>query len=561
MWLQFFSQNAHFVINLFAALACMGICWLYFDAWSNRHALKELFKWTGFAALGASFLFQATIIEQSVLGKSLLGHWTVGLVIASRVIAYTLIVLGQITDPLQAVPKNTGLALDEDAQAETDLAAKQDAVIPTKIAVTNDSSGENNKAAAILPIVSLSTKLLLPFGGLAIAGLYWRRATTGLERHLKPVAKAFLLFAISDAIALVSLLRTTSNPLLYTWVAAFGWIWWLQQLALLGGVVILGLWTWSYLLERFFSQLFMIFSSMVVIVFMVVSVGFTGLLLRNIQSDTLVNLKTAANVLNYALTAKQGETASAAAQLAGSSDVATSIGARDREKLNSLTTDYLSDKKLTGLIITNQSGQVLLRAEDTDQWGDSLSGDALVKRALLGLNQSTISVLEGVGSPSVHVRSAVAVKDATGNVVGSIVTSLALDSAFVDGIKQSTGLQSSVYGASTLAATTLTTANGKTRSVGVKLSDANIKNQVLVSGKSYSGVANLQNRQMLAVFLPIKDVDNASIGMLLIAQPQSSILATAGHSVELTFLITAALLLLSILPIYYIVKSLTKQLT
>jgi hypothetical protein len=556
MWLQFFAENAHFAINLLAALVCMGVCWLYLDAWSNRHAPKELFKWLGFGALGLSFLFQSTIIEQSVLGKSLLGHYAVAVVIVTRLIAYLMIITGQIIDPLQAVPKSKGLDLN--------IQDNKKSPRPKTAINIGDDDAETvvpKKSLAIVSAVGLSSKWLMPIGGFLISLLYWRRATKGLERHLKPVAIAFFFIAMSDLIALASLLRATTNPSLYSWVAAFGSIWWLQQLVLLAGAIVLGRWIWSYLLERLFSQLFMIFTGVIAVVFLIVSVGFTGLLLHNIQNDSLVNLSTAANVLDYALKAKQSETNSAAQQLAGSSDVAAAIVARDRVVLQKLTANYIVSKKLTGLIITNESGQVLLRGEDTERWGDSLSGDSLVNRTLLGGNESTVNTYQGVNAPVLEVRSAAVVKDVTGNVSGSVVATVELGSAFVDGIKHSTGLDSSIYAGKVLTATTLTSSDGKTRPTGVKLSDDKITNQVLKHGNAFSGATNLQHRQMLSAFLPIKDADNVPVGMLLTAQPQSAILLTAGHSVELTFLLTAALLVLSVIPIYYITMSLTRQLT
>jgi hypothetical protein len=555
MWLQFFAENAHFAINLLAALVCMGVCWLYLDAWSNRHAPKELFKWLGFGALGLSFLFQSTIIEQSVLGKSLLGYYGAALVVATRLIAYLMIIIGQIIDPLQPVPTSKGLDLNtKDNNGTTNQAPT---ISPTYAVETVAPK----VSFALVSAAGLSSKWLMPIGGFLISVLYWRRATKGLERHLKPIAIAFFLFAVSDLLVLASLLRGTTNPGLYPWVAAFGSVWWLQQLALLAGAVVLGRWIWSYLLERLFSQLFMIFTVVIAVVFLIVSIGFTGLLLHNIQNDSLVNLTTAANVLDYALKAKQSEASSAAQQLAGSSDVAAAVAARDRVALQKITANYIVTKKLTGLIITNQSGQVLLRGEDTERWGDSLSGDSLVHRALLGENQSTISSYQGLDAPVLEVRSAAVVKDVTGNVGGSVITAVELSSAFVDGIKHATGLDSSIYAGKVLTATTLTSGDGKTRPTGVKLADDKITNQVLKNGNAFSGATNLQHRQMLSAFLPIKDDDNAPVGMLLTAQPQSAILLTAGHSVELTFLLTAALLVLSIIPTYFITKSLSRQLS
>jgi hypothetical protein len=360
-------------------------------------------------------------------------------------------------------------------------------------------------------------------------------------------------------LSLSSLLRTSSNPIIFSWVAAFGLIWWIGHISLLAGVIVLGIWTWSYLAQRFFSQLFMIFASMIVVVFLIVSVSFTGLLLKSVQSELLKNLKTASSVLNYAISSKKAEASSSAGQLAGNSEVVAAINSSDRSKLKAITSTYLVDKKLSDVIITNQSGMVLLRAKDTEQWGDSLSDNQLTKRALLGLNQSTVTIKEAVTAPSVEVRSAVAVKDQAGNVVGSITTSLELGSAFVDGIKQATGLQSSIYSGNKLSATTLVAADGKTRTVGSKISNKSINNTVLDKGNEYSGAVDLQHRKMLVSIVPLKDVDNDTVGMIATAIPESSSLATAGHSVEVTFIMTALLLVASIYPIILITRGLVRQ--
>jgi hypothetical protein len=201
-----------------------------------------------------------------------------------------------------------------------------------------------------------------------------------------------------------------------------------------------------------------------------------------------------------------------------------------------------------------------LRGEDTASWGDSLSDDPLVKRALLGLSQTSTGTHAGVGAPTVDVRSAVPLRDAHGTVVGSVLTVLQLDSGFVDGVRSRTGLASSIYAGDVLAATTLTAQDGTTRDVGIRLTNKAVTSVVIGSGQAYRATFDLQNRPILAVFLPLRDVDNAVVGMLMTAQPQSVVLQVAATSVELTFLLTALLLLLCVIPVYWITKSLTRQL-
>jgi hypothetical protein len=609
MWLQFFSQNFHFAINLFAALVCAAICWLYLDAWMGGHTKKALLRWAGFGALSLSFLAQATVIEQSVLGDSLLGNVAVGLIVGLRIAGYAAIIAAEIIDPLQVVPKNTGLQLEPKkpkptaapkapvqetpkptpAKVETVPAQQapavaapstQSAPVPTVATASRPSQPTlvpasepatapvaeqpvqqtpPKQASALLPFVGVATKWLLPLMGFVVAALYWRRATTGLERHLKRVAIGFAFIALSDLAGMTALLRDTQNPTLYSWVAAFGWVWMLAQVLLLAGALILGRWVWSYLTKRFFSQLFMVFMAITVIVFFVVTVAFTSLLLRSIRSDAVKNLQTAGSVLNYALQSKQAETMAGARQLAANTDIIKAVQTKDHARLDELVQNYLADNKQTSLVITNQSGQVILRGHDTEQWGDSLSDDLLVKRALLGDSRSSVISYNAVGAPMVQVRSAAIIRAADGTIAGSVMTGLDLGSAFVDSIQQSTGWQSSIYAGNVLAATTLSAPDGKTRSAGLVLSEQKVIDEVLKGGNPYAGTLRLQNREELGAFLPLKDVDNVTLGMLMVSEPQSSILRTAGRSIELTFLLTGILILLSVAPIYWVTKVIEKQ--
>jgi hypothetical protein len=561
MWLQFFAQNAHFAIGLFAALVCTAIAWLYFDAWTFSRARKEILNWVGFALLAVSFLAQATVIEQSVLGESLFSSIATTIILAGRIAGYTFIIIGQLVDPLMKVPENKGLALEGEMPEGPEVSTPVDNKDSAETEKDNKAHkvGSSKKAAAVF-LPSLTGKLLLPIGGLVVAALYWRRATTGLERHLKRVAIGFFLVGLADLVGLASLLRETSNPVVYSWVKAFGWVWALEQVLLLAGMVVLGIWVWSYLTKRFLSQLFMVFVTASVVIFLAVSVGFTSLLLRSIREDSLHKLDTASRVLNYAMGAKQAETAAGAQQLAGTSDIANAIMAADHNTLVNLTKTYLVEKKQSSLMITDDSGKVLLRAEDNARWGDAVSSDPLVVRAMLGSNASSVDAKQGAEAPIVEVRSIAVVRNKVGNIVGTVTAGLELDTAFIDGIKRETGLQSSIYGGDTLASTTLVAPDGQTRSTGIVMADKNIKDTVLKHGKTYSGNFDIQNRHMLGVFMPVKDVDNVPVGMLMAAEPQNAVLAVAGRSIELTFLLTAGLLLLSIFPAYLVSRTLERQL-
>lgn len=547
--LQFFAQNTHFAISLFAALVFFAVFWLYFDAWTASRDNKDLIKCSGFLLVALSFVLHATVIEQSVLDSSSLGRISETLGNIFRIVGYVGLIIGQLVDPLQEKPKLTGL----DASQFDDK--------PVEGPTTVSPSTEPKKFAAVgFGSVANLSHLLLPLSALTIAGLYWRRATTGLERHLKPVALAFLFITGYEILSLADLWRSTDNPTLARLTAAFGPFWIVEHLFLLLGAMVLGLWVWQYLTRRFFSQLFMIFTTMTLAVFLVTTVSFTFLLVRNVQNESLKNLQTASNVLKYALTAKESESLANASSVAENPAIVQAVLVKDNKGLANLTSTFLHDKKQSSLVITTTSGQVLLRAEDPTRYGDSLSSDTLIRRALIGKSSSSISSRSGVLAPVVFVKSTTPIRSAGNIIVGTATVSLDADSAFVDGIKHSTGLDSTVYGDNVRSATTLVAPDGVSRLIGVKDTNAAVQNTVLKAGKSYNGSVSVLNRQFLAVYAPLKDIDNTVVGMLFIGVPEASILQAAGHSIELTFVVTAILLLLSIVPAFLVSKYITRQL-
>ena len=471
--LQFFGQNIHFAINLFAALVFFAVFWLYFDAWLNKKSSRELYKWTGALLISLSFLIHATQIEQSVLGSSIFGNSTETLAVILRFLGYVGFIVGQILDPLQAVPKVKGITGDDFADKPADKSKSATAALAT------------SKAFGLV--------FALPIAALAIAILYLRRATIGLERHLRPVAIAFILIAASELVALTGLLRGTHNPELYNLVKAFGPTWILELVLLLAGVIVLGRWVWNYLIKRFLSQLFMIFILVTLTVFLLTTISFTFLLTRSVQSNSLDNLETASNVLGYALKSKSAETRANAEAIAQIPLVSLAVQAKDHSTLNNLTSSFLADKKESSLIITSASAQVLARAEDPDRWNDSVSNDTLVRKALVGQSSSTIVSSQGVLAPVISIKSTVPVRDNTNKIVGTVTAAVIIDNGLVDGIKNATGLDSAIYSGNVLSATTFKAPDGKTRQVGIKQTNKAVIDTVLTKSKTFKGSLNSAN--------------------------------------------------------------------
>lgn len=520
MWSQFLFENLHFAVNLFASLAFFSIFWLYFDAWVERKTLKEGLKILGFLLLSLSFLAHATLIESGALTISILGGGlTEKVSMILRNTGYLLLILGLIFDPLIPKPK---------------LAA---------IMVTNFA----------LPY------LLAPIMATVAAWLYLRRATIGLENHTKRVSAAFFIFALYELASIPSLFAGTPNIDLFRLVAPFGPVWLVSHLLLFVGSALLTQWAFSYLLKRINTQLFIIFTTTTLSIFLLTTISFTFLLLKNISDETLSRLSTDVAVMSFALETKQSEALASASILAQNTAVVEALASNDKKLLATSAETLLLSRKLGSVVILSDSGQVLARGEERDRTGDSMSDNPLVKRALIGENLSSLITVEAALAPVVSVRAAVPILSA-GKVVGVTVVALPLDNNFLDGIKKVTGLEVAVYGGEVLSATTISDLRGVTRPIGIKNTNKVITNTVLTKGEEFSGLISFLNTSYFAVYHPLKDANNDVLGMLLAARTSSSIFTTAGKSIELTFLVTVILIGLSVLPSFYIAKYITDQL-
>lgn len=524
---QFLLINGHFTLNLLAALVFFAVAWLYFDAWLGRRDYREGTKSLGFILLSISFATHATIIEQQLLSTPLLGSNTIGYLTAFfRIAAYLVLIIGQIIDPIQPLP----------------------------------SYRYENVAAAAMIAVPINDLIQFSYPLLAIitSMLYLRRATIGLEHHLKPISWSLALLSISDLFGLASTFRETSDISIAELTAPFSIIWIIEHAILLFAISFLGRWVWGYLVKRLETQLLIIFTTLTLILFLITTIFFTTSSINNIRLATLENLETNAQVLNYSLESKMAESLSDAQLVAENSEVKQAIINKEYSALREAATSILLTKKESILIVTSETGEILARGDEPDKSSGSLSSDPLVSKAIKGESVSSVTTKEGVTAPEVSVRGATPIIN-NGEIIGTAMVGTVIDNAFVDGLKKATGLDASVYADNIRSATTLIAPDGKSRWIGIKEETEEIKKTVLVDNNIYTGSVNILNIPYHSAFIPLDNIAGEPIGMLFVGQPQVALLESASQSIQLTFLVTVALLIISIFPSFIVSKYIIKQ--
>lgn len=520
-------------MSVVAALVFFMVAWLYFDAWFEHRALKNVLKITGFGAIAFSFLIQAVHIDSLLLSSSIISNNIITIsIFIIKVLGYLLICIGCILDPLPVVPKTSGLRVSD---------LKGILIIPLQTAAGFSLWG------ILLPI-------LAAFAGL----LHLRRATIGLENHLKPIGWGLYTFALYEVITFTLKKEQFSNVEVFEILKPFGLMWLISHTILLAGVIVVGLWIFRYLLKRLLSQIFIIYSCSVLVIFIAITVVFTWLLLRNVEIEALKQLETNTKVLNYAVESKNAETYSDVIAFSQAPLTVDLVNSGKTDEIQESAEKYLLSKNLTSIILVDEFGIIMAKGEDREHVGGSLSGDIFIQKGIENKSTSSIISREGIFAPEISI-AAVSPVISKEKVIGAVLIERRIDNAFVDGIKKATGLEVSLYGGNRLSATTLVSLDEQSRANGVIESDNAINKHVLGKGEFYQDTTEILNVPYLASYMPIKGDEGKILGMLFVGRPEITIIASAAKSMQMTFIIANILLLLSIVPSYFIARYISHQ--
>jgi hypothetical protein len=514
MLTHLFFKNIHFTVKVLAALVFFATGWLHHGSWKLEKKGKSfLVRSFGFFFLSIVAIGQAASVDFPPIIFSFQIIKILGLIT---------ILVSLIIEPILRPPKKEATAIS--------LLLVSQSLIPL--------------SAVLYLIVALT---------------YLRKSTEGLEKQIRPMFFAFLLLSASEFVNISTLAQNSQVLFWSNLLTEFGPAWIMAHVLELIAVLIMGVWTWGYIRFRARAQLFIIFITSSLLIFTLTTFSFTFLLLKNIESDALAHLKTDVKVLKYAVDGLKSEALADAKVVSENSTVKKAISEGDSEKLYKATLEFMLSQNTSFLDIATASGKVLMRSSDKEKIGDSLSEDPIVKSAIDGNPLSAIAVREQVIAPVVQVRASAPIYS-DGALMGIVVTGFDIDSAFVDGVKSATGLDTSVYAGNTRAATTFVSTDGKTRFIGSKETNDNVLAAVLENGETFIAPLQVLNQPFYTAYAPLKSTDDSVVGMLFVGKLQTEIFATAQRSIQLTFAGSVILMVLSTIPAFFVARYIKENL-
>ena len=499
MSLFFILNNLHFAIEVLGALAFIVVAWLALDAYFLRRDFLTASRFAGFAFLAAWQIIHAFNINSDPLTYFGVILYILGLV---------LVLLNLILERPVGRPKF--------------------------------------EAILILPAISVA----MFYNGIAASLLYLAITFMAYQQYKHELKKSLRAFLAS-----FSLLSLGAVASIFYGTDSLGILWIMGHLFEIAGFGALILWVWQYLQLRIKEEMVLIFASAALMISIVVTMAFSIILVSQIEEATRANLLTNAKVLDLYISRLKEEALAKTRFVAETSEMENLLTKRDFRRLNVLAEKYLEDEKLEFLILLDKNGEVILRAHALSQREDNLSGEAAVKAALAGENFVTI---ESSPAEKFSIRAASPLRSKN-RVVGAVVAGFFLDNALVDNIKRVTGLEMSILEGNAVVSTTLLGPDGRTRGLGVKITDLAIISNVLGKGEALTLRTEILSRPALASYLPLKNADGKIVGMVSSVKPQQEILALANATNRLTLVTVVILMLILAFPIYLLTKRLTED--
>jgi len=501
-WYQFWLNNLHFAGELFITLTSVLVIYVLVLVWREKGEKKIALRALGFVLFA---LFSVVHIAGG-------GGRFAPLELYLEFLAFLLIGISFFIDPIQ-LPPATPLAF-----------------------VSGDFLRDGLRFANLVLLAGL-------------AGRLYRKYTRGLEKELKNLFRGFIFLFFSEALSALALFKGSSYIVLSSLTTDFGPIWIITNALKLFGFIFIAIWAWGYLRFKLFSQVVGAFVVTSLFIFISITFVYTSLLVGVVQRNSLENLETNLRTFEYAVEKIKGQAVTTASVVASNPTLKKYLKEKGYKNLSSFAKAQIHSSGVDFLAITDKRGVVLARGEDPEVVGDSLSANFVVSSALEGESEINVTTREWVNAPQILIEASVPI-----NGSGAVYTGYILDNAFVDGVKETTGLDVTVFGGEVKSATTLIAADGVSRLVGVRQTDGRIKSKVQEEGELFLGLSSVFQREFLSAYGPLKDTRGEILGMLFVGYPSVFLFEAAQNSLDTTFLASTVLALLSFVPAYLLAK-------
>ena len=439
-WTSFWLTDLHFAIMLAGTIINLIFVYVLFLAWRES-------KYSRLALRALGFLIFAVFLASYAVGDIAGFDMEVWQQIL-KMIGLLLIAVSFVIDPVQPPP------VSADSQKEL---------------VNQEQTKTSLMIASFLKPVFCLINLI--FLGLITFRIYIKYSK-GLEKEFKNLLFSFFALFLAELVFTVGTFQSSSNIIISRITTDFGPVWIAYHILTLIAFVFIAIYAWGYLRFKLISQVIIAFVFTSLLIFVAVTATYTSQLIKATQRESLESLDKNLKTLNYAVDRLKNQGLATARVFAKDQAIEVSLG--DSEKLSEVVTELMTSSGVDFLAIVDPSGVVLARAEESDAISDSLADNLVVSSAFQGENLVNMDTRSWITAPQVYIETAVQMA-----TPAAVYTGYIIDNAFVDGVKNATGLDIAIFADDVKSATTLKASDDVSRLTGVKETNQTITDKVL----------------------------------------------------------------------------------
>ncbi|MCL2227676.1 MAG: methyl-accepting chemotaxis protein [Oscillospiraceae bacterium] len=295
---------------------------------------------------------------------------------------------------------------------------------------------------------------------------------------------------------------------------------------------------------------------MLIIVSIVVYVTLTTAdLVENFDEDRMA---AATQSVQAYLRAHEQKTLIAATAMGGSSELVRLINEGDREAVWRFLFDIKSVMGVDEIIVANAEGITIARSHLRDSFGDDVSG---VPSVAAGLRGEVLQLYTPTPTAYMVMTTASPIMDGD-QLVGSVVVNFVVGSSeFLDGVRDSFGVDATVFAGDTSVASTLIHPDTGNRAVGTPVAQ-HVADAVLGRREHLAVELNIFGRlPYLAYYFPLIGADGRTpVGMFFVGISQGYADAITSAQQRNMIIIGAVGLVVVVLIVLYIANMISKPL-
>lgn len=253
--------------------------------------------------------------------------------------------------------------------------------------------------------------------------------------------------------------------------------------------------------------------------------------------------------LEYIIDHKKSMALNAVKWFENSDVLLKAINENSRSNIIQLGKMAMSDFGLDYWVVTDIEGNVIVRAHEPDNYGDNISNQVNIQKALEG--EISVGIEQGA-VVRLSIRAGCPIKDKEGQIVGVVSTGYILSDNFVDEVNKTLSCDITIFNGIERVGTTIR--EKEKRITGTKLYDNEIEENVLGKGNSVSKLITISGIDYYSMYSPLIDVNNNIIGMCFVGVPAQVIQSLITELTVYQLLISFITLVFSLLILNFILK-------